>query len=302
MADHSLSVIVPVFNSAVTLPLLIDALAPVLRRCADRFEVILVNDGSSDGSWQAICELASQHGWIRGIDLQRNFGQHNALLCGILAARCDRIVTLDDDLQHPAAEIHRLLEKLEEGHDLVYGMAETPRNGWWRNLTSAWFKRLFLGNPISSFRAFRADLRDSWNAAGTNVAIDCLLSWSTDRVGLVPVAHRSRQHGRSQYTLARLVNLGWTMLANSGTLPLKTVSWLGVVLLIMGLAAGVWALTGGTGTFLLAALVLSLAGINFLATAMLAAFVLRALPGRWSRPAFAIRARTGPTPEGRVAC
>src|SRR5436190_1785277 len=96
----SLSVVIPVYNSEGSLRPLIERLEPVLRRVAAEFEVILINDGSRDGSWRVVEELAARHPWVLGLDLMRNFGQHNALLCGLRAARFPIIVTMDDDLQH----------------------------------------------------------------------------------------------------------------------------------------------------------------------------------------------------------
>ena len=101
----SISVVVPVYNSEPSLPALIGRLAPVLASLAGQYEVVLVNDGSRDQSWKVIQELSRMFPWIRGINLMRNYGQHNALLCGIRAARFEILVTMDDDLQHPPEEI-----------------------------------------------------------------------------------------------------------------------------------------------------------------------------------------------------
>ena len=116
------TVVIPVYNSQATLPALTERLAAVLPTIADRFEVVLVNDGSQDGSWEAICQAARKHPWVRGVNLMRNYGQHNALLAGIRAARYAVTVTMDDDLQHPPEEIPRLLGTLAQGNDLVYGV------------------------------------------------------------------------------------------------------------------------------------------------------------------------------------
>src|SRR6266481_884413 len=126
---HRISVVVPAYNSSAVLPLLVTELEPVLAKCSNGFELILVNDSSPDNSWDVICELASRHSWIRPINLMRNFGQHNALLCGIRAAKYEVVVTMDDDLQNPPAEIPRLLEKLEHGFDVVYGVPEDEQHG-----------------------------------------------------------------------------------------------------------------------------------------------------------------------------
>src|SRR5438876_3308203 len=134
--ERSLSVVVPVYNSEATLLELVRRLQPVLARRAVAFELVLVNDGSRDRSWKTVQSLALEHNWIHGINLMRNSGQHNALLCGIRAARCDLIVTLDDDLQNPPEEIPKLLDALGEDDDLVYGVPREERHGLWRDLAS----------------------------------------------------------------------------------------------------------------------------------------------------------------------
>src|SRR5437764_14555424 len=133
---QSLSVVVPVYNSAAVLPDVVARLLPVLRARGGPFEVILVNDGSRDGSWDAIARLARDCPAVRGIDLSRNYGQHNALLCGVRAAAHDVVVTIDDDLQHPPEEIPRLLDKLAEGYDVVYGTPRHEPHGLWRGAAS----------------------------------------------------------------------------------------------------------------------------------------------------------------------
>ena len=132
--------------------------------------MIAVNDGSRDESWQVIQEEAARHPWLVGIDLSRNFGQHNALLCGIRAARHQTIVTLDDDLQNPPEEISRLLDLLANGHDVVYGSPEREQHGFWRDMASQATK-LVLGEvlgastarQVSGFRAFRTRLRAAFD-------------------------------------------------------------------------------------------------------------------------------------------
>ncbi len=132
----AISIVIPVYNSEGSLPELISRLGRLLPQVSTRYEVILVNDGSRDRSWEVVCRLAREHDWVRGINLMRNYGQHNALLCGIRAARHDIIVTMDDDLQHPPEEIPKLLDKLAEGFDVVYGTPQREQHGFWRDLAS----------------------------------------------------------------------------------------------------------------------------------------------------------------------
>src|SRR5512132_1505328 len=157
----SLSVVIPVYNSAPMLPELVRRLEAVLGARGETFEVILVDDGSRDASWQAITEAAAGHPTVRGFRLMRNYGQHNALLCGVRAAAATVIVTMDDDLQHPPEEVPRLLDKLAEGFDVVYGTPLQERHGLYRDAASRLTKLALetaMGVPaardVSAFRAF----------------------------------------------------------------------------------------------------------------------------------------------------
>src|ERR1700685_36382 len=116
----SLSVVVPVYRSEAILPELVRRLEGTLSAIASSYEIVLINDSSPDASWDVICQLAQRYPWIHPINLMRNYGQHNALLCGIRAAQYGVIVTMDDDLQHPPEEIAKLLAILEQGADVVY--------------------------------------------------------------------------------------------------------------------------------------------------------------------------------------
>src|SRR3954449_5469931 len=136
MSICSISIIVPVYNSERSLPLLVERLAAVLPTIASDYELILVNDDSRDASSAVMDQLARQHAWIRPFSLMRNYGQHNALLCGIRQARMDVIVTMDDDLQNPPEEIPKLLAKMDEGFDAVYGYPKKESHGFLRDIAS----------------------------------------------------------------------------------------------------------------------------------------------------------------------
>ena len=112
-----LSIVIPVYRSELILPELARRLESVLSKITPEYEVVLVDDSSPDRSWEVICRLAAQYPWIHAISLMRNYGQHNALLCGIRTARYGIIVTMDDDLQHPPEEIPKLLAALAQGYD-----------------------------------------------------------------------------------------------------------------------------------------------------------------------------------------
>src|SRR5262245_45998610 len=133
---RSISVVTPVYNGEGSVAELCRRLGEVLPRIASEHEIILVNDGSRDRSWNVISELSSRSPTVRGLNLMRNYGQHHPLPCGIRAAKYNVIVTMDDDLQHPPEEIPRLLARLEKGFDVVYGTPKKEQNGLMRALAS----------------------------------------------------------------------------------------------------------------------------------------------------------------------
>ena len=232
---HLLSIVVPVYNSAEILPALIERLRRTLLAEKLEHEIILVNDGSADASWEVIETLSRAQASVIGINLMRNFGQHNAVLCGIRAARGEVIVTIDDDLQNPPEEIPKLLVPLANGFDVVYGAPLEERHGFSRDVASRLTKLALqnvMGVPaarhVSAFRAFRTQLRDAFeDYRSPFVSIDVLLSWATSRFAVVRVNHDVRASGNSQYSFRRLVLHALNMMTGYSVLPLQMASVLG---------------------------------------------------------------------------
>lgn len=240
--DLFVSVVVPVYNSQDTLVPLVDRISETLGRTAGGFEVILVNDGSNDRSWGVIQELAAARSVVRGVNLMKNYGQHNALLCGIRAATGDIIVTLDDDLQNPPEEIPNLIRPLLDGADVVYGTSIDRNHSRWRNIGSLITKvalQSSMGAETASlvgpFRAFRTAVRDGFASyRGEYVSIDVLLTWGTRKFTSVDVPHHSRSVGRSNYTMRKLLTLALNMLTGFSVIPLQLASVLGFSLTLVG--------------------------------------------------------------------
>ena len=239
----SLSVVVPVYNSAVMLPALMQRLTAVLEEQRP-YEVVLVNDGSADSSWHTITELCRANRHVRGINLMRNYGQHSATLAGVRAARNDLIVTIDDDLQNPPEEIPKLLAKLDEGYDVVYGHPIEGNRGLWRDAVT-WLTKLALRAAIGSdiamkasgFRAFRAELRQGFASfQGPNPNLDVLLSWSTSRYAATPVHHHARAEGHSGYTVGSLITHAFNVLTGFSTRPLRAATLVGIATMVFGVA------------------------------------------------------------------
>ena len=300
-APIEISVVVPVFNSEGSLPLLIPQLEAELSQKAH--EIVLVNDGSADRSWEVIRDLARRHPTVRGINLMRNYGQHNALLAGIRSARGRIVVTMDDDLQHPPSEIPKLLAELDRGYDVVYGTPIKLPHSAMRNVSS-WILKLVLkramgaetARHVSAFRAFRTSLRRAFeNHQSPLVSIDVILTWGTRRFSAVAVEHRPRATGQSQYTFRSLVTHALTIATGFSTLPLRLASLFGFCFTILGLAVlayvlGSYIVRGGSvpGFAFLASIIAIFSGAQFFALGIIGEYLARVHSRMMERPAYAI--------------
>jgi glycosyltransferase involved in cell wall biosynthesis len=308
MVPEPISVVVPVYNSAKTLPELVPQVSETLGALERDYEIVLVNDGSSDASWERIRDLAAVNSRVRGLNLMRNYGQHNALLAGIRAARHPVVVTLDDDLQNPPEEIPKLLAKLDEGLDVVYGSFTERQFGLLRNLGTAITKlalRWVIGSDVawrvSAFRALRTDLREAFTSYNAPyVSIDVLLSWGTTRFGSVPVAHRARAHGRSSYSFGRLATHALNVMTGFSTRPLRFASLIGLVftffgLVVLGVVLGTYAVEGGSvpGFPFLASVIAIFAGAQLLTLGIIGEYIARMHLRVMDRPPFAVREEVG---------
>ena len=311
MSASSLSIVVPVYNSESTLDELAARLSQVLPNLTPTYELVFVNDGSRDGSWDKICDLASQYPWIQGIKLIRNYGQHNAILCGVRAARYDVIVTMDDDLQHPPEEIPKLLEKLDEGYDVVYGSPSKLPHSLWRNLFSRFTKRALafvMGiktvRDIGPFRAFRSDLRRSFATfQNPSVLLDVLLSWGTTRFATVKVDEAPRQEGQSNYNFLKLFSLAMVVLTGYSTAPLRFTSLIGFLFTIFGLLVffyvlGVYFIAGSVPGFpFLASIVALFSGMQLFALGIIGEYLARVFDRSMEKPAYVIGSVTNENKE-----
>ncbi|OIQ86179.1 undecaprenyl-phosphate 4-deoxy-4-formamido-L-arabinose transferase [mine drainage metagenome] len=275
-AEHgelAVSVVVPVFRSDPEI--LADLCARVSRVLDGRggtHEIILVDDSGQTAHWERVRALVRSRPRLRGLRLGRNFGQHNALLAGIRAAKGAVIVTLDDDLQNRPEDIPALLDTLTQRQvDVVYGVPRQRGHGLWRNI-GAWGARVLasasLGRGIakiaSPFRAFRRDVRDGFSDfGGADVMIDVLLSWSTSQFAAIPVEHDPRVRGRSGYSLRALLRLAVTMVIGMTSLPLRLSGLLGLAIMVLGCGLLAYVLIRYFGSSV------HVAGFTFLASVLL---------------------------------
>jgi undecaprenyl-phosphate 4-deoxy-4-formamido-L-arabinose transferase len=302
-----ISVVVPVYNGSDTLPDLVEALESVLPTVADEYELVLVNDGSPDQSWGVIRQLAHQHHWVRGVDLMRNYGQHNATLCGIREARYAVIVVMDDDLQNPPEEIPKLVQKLDEGYDVVYGVPRKRQQVWWKSLSSLVVKRaiaLVMGlrtlRDIGAFKAFRADLRNAFeDFQSPDVLVDVLLSWGTSRFTSVQVDESPRAVGKSNYTFFKLIKVSLLVLTSYTTIPLRFASLIGFLFTLFGIGVLIYVLTvyftvGSIPGFpFLASTIIIFSGVQLFALGIIGEYLARVFERTGGRPTYAIASKIG---------
>jgi undecaprenyl-phosphate 4-deoxy-4-formamido-L-arabinose transferase len=310
------SVVVPVYNSEQCLRELARRIGRVLESHNDSYELILVNDASRDRSWEVICELAALYRWISGINLTRNFGQHNALLCGIRLAQYSTIVTLDDDLQHPPEEIQVMLERLAQGYDVVYGTPDREEHGLWRNVASRITKMALqsamgaqTARKVSAFRAFRTAMRDAFETyRGPFVSIDVLLSWATTRFTTVRVRHERRLTGVSNYTLRKLIRHALNMMTGFSAVPLQLASLIGFAFTLFGLGVLGFVISrylvygsAVPGFAFLASVIAIFSGAQLFALGIMGEYLARMHFRLLDRPAYTVRGFAGaqtPAPSG----
>jgi glycosyltransferase involved in cell wall biosynthesis len=298
-----ISVVVPVYNSEGTLRQLVERLESTLSGTSSKLEIIMVNDGSRDGSWDVICQLAQEHDCVRGVSMMRNYGQHNALLCGIRMAENEVIVTMDDDLQHPPEEVPKLLAKLGEGYDVVYGTPAQEQHGLFRDMASRITKLALqsamgaeTARKVSAFRAFRTRLRDAYaDYRSPSVSIDVLLTWATTRFGAVPVRHDPRRIGVSNYNFRKLVNHAFDMMTGFSTWPLQLATMIGLAFAILGVAVLTYVLAnylihGGSipGFTFLASLIAIFSGAQLFTLGIIGEYLARMYKRTMDRPPYVI--------------
>jgi len=307
-----LSIVVPAFRSPGTLRQLVDEVREHVAPLVETLEFVIVDDGSGDGTWASIQELAAEHSCVRGLTLLRNYGQHNALLAGIREARQPLVVTMDDDLQNRPDQVPRLLAALTDDIDLVYADPHELPHGVFRNIASRTAKRAMsvaLGPDVhpksGAFRLFRRVLVD----AGTSVhdpflSIDVLLSWATDRVAVVAVPFAQRQRGSSAYTLRRLVRHALNMVTGYSTRPLRWVSLFGIVCATFGFMLLAYVVvryivdpTNVAGFTFLAATVTFFSGVQLLSLGVIGEYIGRMHFRSMGRPTYVVRARTDARPD-----
>ena len=258
------------------------------------FEIVIVDDGSSDNSWSIIEHLARAHKEIKGIKLAKNYGQHTANLCGFEHASKQNIITMDDDLQNPPSEIIKLLTELYKGYDLVFGEFRVKKHGWIRRLgsrvISSIVRNIFSVSDeisLSNYRAFTKQVADRViEEASVRPYIPGLILKNSGTVSTVIVEHAARQFGRSGYNFEKLMKVVIDLLFQHSNIPLRIVSLLGFGVSIIAFSLGAALIldnlilgnvSDAPGWASLVVLISFLGGINIFSIGVIGEYVIRIL-------------------------
>ncbi len=299
----ALSVVVPLFNEAETLARLYERLTQTLTALGRSWEVVFVDDGSRDGSLELLRRFHADDRHVRVVRLNRNYGQHAAVLAGMERARGEVVVTLDGDLQNPPEEIPRLLAEIDKGHDVVGGWRVSRQDPWIRRLLSAAVNRVIsatVGVRMRDYgcmlRAYRREVVEHLlQCRETSLFIPALANTFAASVAEVPVSHEPRRHGRSHYGLLRLLRLNFDLLTGFSLLPIQTVSLAGIGIAVLGLGFALFLavrrlLVGPEveGVFTLFAILFFFVGLQILALGLIGEYVARIYQEVRRRPRYIV--------------
>lgn len=242
------SVVIPVYNSESTLVELTERIKNLFSILKKKYEIILVDDCSRDGSWQVMKKLRINDENIKIIHLLRNFGQHNAIMCGFNHTIGEYVITLDDDLQHPPEEIPKLIDKIEKGYSVVYGRYIEKKHSSLENYFSSKFQSLIhiilkIPNDIylSSFVIYESKIiKNMCNIKNSFPFLFALVAASTPnhKITNVSVNHNERKIGKSNYGVIKYFKYSLNLIINYSSLPLELLGILGSIISIISIVFG----------------------------------------------------------------
>ncbi|MGI8645316.1 MAG: glycosyltransferase family 2 protein [Nocardioides sp.] len=306
--DFTYSVVIPVYNSERLVGTTVDDVLAVFAQQGLTVQVVLVNDGSSDGSWEVVRDRAGTHTGVVALDLLANYGQHHANLAGLRETTGDFVVTMDDDGQNPADQVPLLIEAAMRGHDVVFGVFERKEAACYRRLGSrlvAMVNRRVFGQPsdltVSNFRILRRDVVDRICASRTAhpYLTGQALMYSGNR-GNVSVRHEPRSVGTSTYSLPRILRLVLTILFSYSSWPLRTLALLGFGVAVLSFVLGAVYLVTGLltdtrveGWTTIVVLLAVFNGFTIGLLSMLGEYVVRTLNAVSAQDTYHVRQRAG---------
>lgn len=312
MNDIELSLVIPIYNE-------VDNLQELMRRCLTEcnevqhsFEIIVVDDGSMDGSTDMICKIAEMHEQVVAVLLNRNYGQHAAVFAGLAQTRGKVIITLDADLQNPPEEIQRLVQEMDKGYDVVGTIRKKRRDSLFRRSASALVNsmvRRTTGVMMHDYgcmlRAYRRPIVDAMLQCRENSTFIPILANSFARTTAeIRVAHEPRRNGKSKYSFLKLISLQFDLLTSMSTFPLRLLSILGTLIAASGMGFGLFLFimrfVQGTawaaeGVFSLFAVLFIFVGAQFVGLGLLGEYIGRIYRDVQGRPRYFVQEIRGHT-------
>ncbi len=310
-----LSLVIPVFNEQENLPELIRRCLAVCSQLEKPFEIILVDDGSRDASATIITAAANKNpGRLIGVLLNRNYGQHAAVMAGLAESRGEVVVTLDADLQNPPEEIPKLLVPIEAGCDVVGSIRKNRQDSMFRRFSSRLINKavqqatgVIMHDYGCMLRAYRRSIVDAMpQCHERSTFIPVLANSFADKTGEVEVAHAERTSDESKYNLWKLINLQFDLLTSMTTFPLRLLSIVGGLISLGGFAFSILLLTSrllfgaewaAEGVFTIFAVLFVFVGAQLLAIGLMGEYIGRIYNDVRARPRYFIKKRVGHTPE-----
>jgi polyisoprenyl-phosphate glycosyltransferase len=289
--SKKLSIIIPVFNSAEGLQNFVENLISTVSKQFQDFEIIMVDDCSRDSSWSIIEKLSTIHKNIKGIQLRKNAGQHNAIFSGLHYCEGDVIVTMDDDGQNSPDSVEKLILEINKGYDVCYANYKIKKHNFFRrcgsyinNLVATFLFKKPKNLVLTSFRCFKNDIKNEiLKHQSSFIYIDGLIFSITDNVSQTLVDHGERKFGKSNYTILKLIGLWLKMATGFSILPLRIASIFGIFLSIASFVITIWlvffrSVSSGipVGWTSLVVIIIFLGGIQLLALGLIGEYLGRA--------------------------
>ncbi len=306
-----LSIVVPIYNEVESLPKLIDRIAQSLAAYHLSYEMILVDDGSQDGTTELLKELAEKRQDLKGVILRRNYGQTAAMAAGFNYALGQVIITMDGDLQNDPADIPRLLDKLNEGYDLVSGWRKDRQDNKLSRILPSKIANKIIGNVTGvelhdygcSLKAYRAEIVADMNLYGElHRFLPALAFIEGAKIAEIPVLHHARVYGQSKYGIGRTFRVLMDLLTvyfmkKFLTKPMHVFGFLGIVSLIIGIILGIYltilkigfGVIIGNRPLLVLSVLLTLTGIQLFSFGLLAELLVRTYHESQDRPIYRVR-------------
>jgi undecaprenyl-phosphate 4-deoxy-4-formamido-L-arabinose transferase len=319
MNPRLVSLVIPVYNEQTNLPELVRRCLAAGDTLGCDYEVILIDDGSVDASAEMIVDFASQQPeHVVAVLLNRNYGQHAAVLAGMREARGDVVVTLDADLQNPPEEIPKLLDAIRGGSDVAAGVRQRRRDSRFRVVASRWMNWVMykmtgthVGDYGCMLRAYRRDIVDAvLRCEERSAYIPALANSFAGHVADVPVAHAERTAGESKYSFGKLLNLYFDLLVSTTTAPLRLMSFIGTALALLGAGFGLLLLVlrfvygpewAAQGVFTIFAVLFIFLGVQLIGMGLLGEYIGRISKDVQARPRYLVQRTIRAEPDVAAA-